>query len=469
MRVLLVSHHFPPDGLGGVERYTEALAAQLTSGGDQVSILARRSEKTRKDFRLLRESLVDGTTLFRMVTGEFRFEHFMDNHEAIDRIFTLAALEAAPDVVHINHLMGFSPRFIQIAHRLGAAVVVSLHDFYFVCPRVHLQKPTGELCSGPDGGHECARTCFTAKLHEARMRWSLRKLYFEEALRMAERAICYSDYVASYFQRAVGHPAMEMIPNGVLSGSLPGECGAASKRPGLRLAYLGTVAPHKGLHVILDALRAAELESVHLHIIGQVPSDRECRDYANRLRMDASTIPGLTLRMYGAYERRELAFLLQDIDGVVVPSLVPEAGPIVPREALSHGIPVIAARIGALPELIHEGQNGFLFDSRRPVELAGILIRLAASEELRMRLHAGASGSVIMTVPEHTRRVRAVYDAAIRDFHSKPDSAKTSEFNALHTALLRMGCDSFHQASHAQPSADLRLPQRDSGVLKTWN
>jgi glycosyltransferase involved in cell wall biosynthesis len=184
-------------------------------------------------------------------------------------------------------------------------------------------------------------------------------------------------------------------------------------------------------------------------IVGHVPSDRECRDYAKRLRRTAAEIPGLEFQMYGAYERRELPFLLQDIDSVVVPSLVPEAGPIVPREALGYGIPVLAARLGALPELIREGENGFTFDSRRPAELAGLLIRLAASEELRRKLHQGARTSPVVTVREHTRRVRAEYEAAIEDFRAKPaDPVRNAEFNALHTALLNQGCDSFRGSLH---------------------
>jgi glycosyltransferase involved in cell wall biosynthesis len=191
-------------------------------------------------------------------------------------------------------------------------------------------------------------------------------------------------------------------------------------------------------------------------MFGEV-SDREGNEYARRLRSEAAAIPGLVFRMYGRYERQDLSILLQDVDCVVVPSLVPEAGPIVPREALAHGIPVIAARLGALTELIDEGENGLTFDPRRPAELAGILIRLANNENLRLRLRAGARSSVVVTVAEHTRRIRAVYEQAIGDFKMRPaGSTETGEFNALHKALLDLGCDTSRQ----------RL---DPGVTTSWN
>ena len=64
---------------------------------------------------------------------------------------------------------------------------------------------------------------------------------------------------------------------------------------------------------------------------------------------------------------------MADVDAVVVPSLVWETYSIVAREAMSLGIPVIASRIGALPEAIRDGENGLLFTPGSAQELAAIL------------------------------------------------------------------------------------------------
>ena len=440
VRVLLVSHRFPPDDVGGVERYTEGLAASLTSDGDRVSILARRSIRGSKEIQMQRERLADGTALYRLVAGSFNFEHFLDNHERLERMFTMAMLESSPEVVHINHLMGFSPNFIRIAHRLGAAVVVSLHDFYFSCPKVHLQQPSGNLCSGPDDGRECRKACFTNGPHDSPAYWGIRARYFRQSLEMAERILCYSEYVHSHFRAELGDKApIQVIPNGVPRRAINCESRRDDRTSGpINLAYFGTVAPHKGTHVILEALRIAGLSSVNLAIIGHVPEV----EYARKLRKEAATIPGVTLRMYGKYERAELSFLLRDVDCVVVPSLVPEAGPIVPREALAEGVPVVAARLGALPELIREGENGFTYDAHRPDELASILSRIAANDALRTALRAGARNSPVITVNEHAKQVRLTYERAIEEFESNPRrSADTAEFNLLQRMLIERGCD----------------------------
>src|SRR5215831_17173204 len=161
MRVLLVSYRFPPDTIGGVERYTQSLAAELVKAGHMVTVVARRTEPGKANVRLVCERLKDGTLLYRVVGPDIRFDRFLQHRERFDQLFLMALLKAKPDIVHINHIMGFSPRIVQIAHQLGAAVVLSLHDFYFACPRIHLRKPSGEVCDGPDFGRECASTCFT--------------------------------------------------------------------------------------------------------------------------------------------------------------------------------------------------------------------------------------------------------------------------------------------------------------------
>src|SRR5438876_404691 len=73
MRVLLTSHRFPPDGVSGVERVTQAVAAELARRGDEVSIVARRPGPTPALPTMARERLPDGTRIHRVVGG--RAEH----------------------------------------------------------------------------------------------------------------------------------------------------------------------------------------------------------------------------------------------------------------------------------------------------------------------------------------------------------------------------------------------------------
>jgi glycosyltransferase involved in cell wall biosynthesis len=449
MRVLLVTHRYPPDGLGGVERYTQTLAAELVKNGVTVSIVTRRPVSAPPEPRIVRERLSDGTALFRFVGGKKIFMNRpLAHYERLEQLFTLTLAETAPDIVHFNHLLGLSPRFIAIAYRLRIAVVLSLHDFYFSCPLVHLQKESGGLCRGPDSGRECASSCFadepfdpTLKDPNPLLRWGTRAVYFRRLFAMAQRVVCHSRYVASHFAKFGPNPTrLHIIPLGISTAAANPVAWPpvpAKGRDTLNLAFCGTVAPHKGVHTILDALRIANLSSVNLLVLGDIayPS------YARELREGAASVPGLKLQLYGAYEIAKLSCLLQDVDCVIAPSLVPETGGLVPREALAHGIPVLAARLGALPEIVADGENGFTFDPRRPEELAAILKRLAWDESLLNRLRQGARRTKVVTLSEHAAAIRSVYREALGELAGNEPTrdANLAEIGLLHAALLDFG------------------------------
>ena len=446
MRVLLVNHRYPPDSLGGVERYTQTLAAELIQLGDGVSVVTRRFGPTPVLPQMLRERRPDRPTVYRLVGGELHPDRPFVHDERLAQLFLRATVEAAPDVVHVNHLIGQAPRLVEIAHRLRVAVVLTLHDFYFACTLVHLQKTSGELCRGPDDGRECARTCFVHEGEGATTRWGLRTAYFRRLLALAERVITPSEYMASYFRAFGADPArLRVIPNGVsIARSVPRRRadGRQQVRSGPTFAYFGTVSRHKGVHMILDALGTAGFEAVDLRVLGETPDDA----YVHNLRERAAAIPGLRLQLHGAYDPAELPSLLDGVDCVVVPSQVPESFSITTREAFVQGIPVVATRLGALPETVLDGENGFTFDHRHPDELAAILRRLVEDGDLLVRLRDGARRTRVTTLAENARAVRAVYEEA-REAVTRGDGPCQGDLEELHTlqvALSRLGLATPH-------------------------
>jgi glycosyltransferase involved in cell wall biosynthesis len=432
MRVVLVSHRFPPDGITGVERYTQTLAAQLVRDGHTVAVVARGEGEGVALPRTVRERLPDGAALYRFVGGVTRAAAL---DRRLEQLFVAVLAEAAPDVVHFNHLIRLTPRFPDLAHRSGAAVVQSLHDFYFACPRLHLQKPSGELCAGPDGGRECARTCFAYEA-DAELRWGVRAAYFRRLLDAPERLICPSRYVASFFERHGADPGrLRVLPNAPLvertDDAVPGSLPRTAVR--LTLACLGAVVAHKGFHVVIDAARIARLPRVDLRVLGVIAD----RDYARHLRDRAAAVPGLRLQLYGSYRSAELPFLLGDVDCVVTSSQVAETFSITTREALTLGIPVLAARLGALPEAIEEGVNGYTFAPASAGELATVLRRLDADPALLGRLRAGARRTPGLTLPEHAAAVAAVYEEALALFArgGAAPAARRDELDLLYSHL----------------------------------
>jgi glycosyltransferase involved in cell wall biosynthesis len=171
---------------------------------------------------------------------------------------------------------------------------------------------------------------------------------------------------------------------------------------------LGSVVRHKGVHMIIEALRLADVRRVELRVLGQVAEV----DYAEELRERAAAVPSLTLRLHGAYAPDELPKLLEGVHCVVAPSQVRESFSITTREAYACGLPVVAARLGALEEAVTDGVNGFTFTHDRIDELAGILATLAGDRGALAELNRGVRGTSVMSIEDHAREMRALYTEA---------------------------------------------------------
>jgi glycosyltransferase involved in cell wall biosynthesis len=433
MRVLLVAHHLPPDGAAGVERLVQNLAGELLRAGDSVAVVSRRIGDAGSP-AVQRETLFDGGLHYRLAGGTRSLEHFLAHHERLDVLFGSVLAEFDPEVVHVHHLFGLSPRFVELAHRLCVPTVVSLHDYYFACPRIVLRKPSGELCSGPDGGRECARTCYAGDGADARIRWGTRDAYFRALLRLPELLIAPSEHIAGFFERFIGDgERIRMIPNGVSLPRRLDEPEATPRSRGcLNLAYLGTIAPHKGVHVIVEALRLAELPAVSLLVAG----DSAEPQYLSALERDAAKVPGLDFQVQPTYELDELPDLLAQVDSIVMPSQWPETFGIVAREALIRGVPIVVSRMGGLPDAVDEGRNGFTFAADRPDELAEILRRLSRDDDLVRRLRRGARATPVLSSSEHARATRAAYEEAAA---ARRAMFPADQLRFLHEAARHMG------------------------------
>jgi glycosyltransferase involved in cell wall biosynthesis len=188
--------------------------------------------------------------------------------------------------------------------------------------------------------------------------------------------------------------------------------------------------------VILDALELAKLSSVRLIVLGPLSDLR----YARRLREQAATIPGVQIQLYGGYEPAELPHLLADVDCLIAPSQWPETFLLVAREALIRGIPVVVTRLGALPDSVIEGKNGFTFNYDHPEELAAILRKLVEDEELLLQLREGARRTEVMTVQRHAEAVRSLYQEAVteRVRNGVDFSGDGAEAEFLHQSLLSL-------------------------------
>lgn len=430
MRLLLITHRYPPFGFGGVERLSEQTATALVADGHDVTVLTRR-ESAAPPLPALQPTERSGVKVLMMAGGGPLQGRFPGHEPRLEALFERTLLDVSPDVVLISHLMGHSPLYVSIAQRWGIPVVLELHDFYIACERAHLERASGELCAGPEGGRACAVHCFAGN-NRPRERWALRSHLFRQALEGADQTVCPSEFVADYFQRTFELPARPSVIGigvdlGVASRSVPAEANEQ-----LRLAYVGMVAHHKGPHVVVQALRLAQLPSVRLTLFGGLTEP-----YFRELRRLAEEVDNLELLAFGAFEPKELPMLLADVDAVVIPSLVWETYSIVAREMMSLGIPVVASRIGALPEVVRHGENGLLFTPGSAHELAAVLHALSGDRGRIAAMRRQIRPGDWITVSQRTRRLEDLLRTTVSRGSRRLDPYAAGELDELRQGLLQ--------------------------------
>src|SRR5262249_54003253 len=130
----------------------------------------------------------------------------------------------------------------------------------------------------------------------------------------------------------------------------------APARP-LRIGYVGTLVWHKGVHVLIDAVRALPRDTYELKIFGDPTTFPE---YSAVLRRQAA---GLPVHFMGGFARDRVSDIYAEIDVLVVPSIWIENSPLVIHEAFMAGLPVVGSRIGGIADLVDDGRSGVLCEA----------------------------------------------------------------------------------------------------------
>lgn len=417
MRIALVVHKFPPASVGGTEVYTLNLARGLAARGHEVFVFYRDDRAGHREPEGIWEER-EGFRAFRVSRGldphsVLLFERFRDTfwNPDIEGAFERFLDEARPQLVHFQHLMSLSYRLIDQAKRRGLPVVLTLHDYWFLCANAQLLWPDARVCRGKAMGLHCARCALTGRV-PARVALVLRPaaavllqirdhLVWRAASR-ADRWIAPSQFLARIYIQA-GLPAERMVylENGVDLQRIRSYPRRPPSDGRLRFAYIGALAWQKGVHVIVEAFRGLPADRAVLRIYGDPTL---FPDYVERLRRLAD--PATTF-FEGPVPNDEIGRVLAETDVLLVPSLWYENSPVVIQEALAAGVPVVASDLGALAEKVRPGINGWRCPPGDVQAWRSLLSALLDKGSLQEELQMDENGA--LSIEKHTIRVEEVY------------------------------------------------------------
>ena len=302
-----------------------------------------------------------------------------------------------PDVAHLHlYKGGLTASILPVLRKYGIPAVITLHDYRLLCPRNTFIDGDGRICE----------ICLTKARINCVYKRCNRKNFYYSTINYIEfvlnndvlkpenyfhKIICVSKF---NYQKHSSHALFRerflhlynFYPG--LSNSIPDD------RRGEYFLFYGRLVAEKGVTTLIETWKRLPKEFKLKIIGGGVMSDQIIEDLrANDLK---------NIEFVGFRKGDELFAYIRNASFVLVPSEWYENNPLTIVEAYSAGKPVIGSDIGGIPELISEGETGFLF-------------RMGDKEEFESKIRRAAD----MNNEQYQHMSRAAYNFATEIFSEK--------------------------------------------------
>ena len=439
LRILMVVHQFLPQHVAGTELYTHALSKQL-SKSHEVRILTAESNHSEERFTE-HELLVDGLNVHQVIHN-YKWDNFKDTYDSprMDAIFRRIIRSMQPDIIHIQHLHYGSANYITIAHQMGIPVVYTLHDYMLMCPKDGtLRRDDGDLCQGPVA-HRCA-DCLKGQdvatlppllpraLHPGmeallpndaaetvrrfrldanpatspeEMAAATRLDYLKRVLKDVSLFISPSQFLKDRFVASgmIGRERILVSDNGYDLNRLP-QARGREKSADLRVGFVGTLAEHKGAHLLVAAMNLLKGKPIACNIWGEVKHFPHYVDRLRKLNENPQTA------ILGSFQPHRAAEVFAKMDLLVVPSLWFENSPLTIHEAAAARVPVLVSDHGGLSEYVRQETTGRTFRPGDAKDLARMILTFK-ERPLSVREGALKIKDIQSDAEEMGRRYRSV-------------------------------------------------------------
>jgi len=399
MKICTITYAHSPSNIGGADLYAEKISKQLLERGyDVFSISARPTFENSLSYSLEKKgnykiywfyplnistfhNVAKRSTL---VQGIWRLLDLWNIHSyyMVKKILK----KEKPDIVHVHTPVGISPSVFKAVKSLGIPLVFTLHDYYLMCPRIGLLHASGEICTSPHP---------VCKIYS-----KFNKKLVSDA---PDVVIAPSKFVMDMHvdNGLFNNSEKIFLPHGIESNMLNLAIDSHAKRNRIDLLYVGSLAKHKGVHILIEAFKQVPQKDMRLNIVGKGICEKELKKLAN----DDSRII-----FQGHVPDNVLKTFYEQSDFLIVPSIWYETFGLVILESFSCGTPVISSKIGAYQELIIDGYNGYLFEPGDISELNKVLEKSLDNESVYNELCVNAFESFQQyNMSEHIGKLEKIY------------------------------------------------------------
>jgi glycosyltransferase involved in cell wall biosynthesis len=352
-KFLFISNQYHPNVIGGAELTVQTLAQELMARGYAVCIVSLSPGK--------RDSVdvVNGARVYRLAVANLytpfkeprsfplrALWHLADIFNPIMARKVGAILDAEkPDWVSAHNLGGFSVSVWSAVKSRGLGLSQVLHDYYAMCPKTTMSRAEGD----------CETRCGLCRA------FTLPKQLLSS---QPDVVIGVSRFV---LMRHLQNGYFPNVASGVVYNGRPFTPPPLEhlRKPGspLQIGFIGRIQEIKGIATLFEAVSRLPPHKWKLRVAGRAPDPA----YLDKLRQQ---YPLPQIEYLGYVNSDEF---YKSVDLVVIPSEWHEPMPGVVYEPLGWGVPVVASRVGGIPEILDGADCGWLFEPR---DAAGLSARL---------------------------------------------------------------------------------------------
>jgi glycosyltransferase involved in cell wall biosynthesis len=398
VKIALFVHCFFPDHFYGTETYTYQVAKSLQARGHRVVIVAGVFQGEPRNREMITRYVYDGLDVIAFDKNYLPHATVFETYwqETARPVLRKILDELKPDIVHVTHLVNHTAVLAGEAKAAGYPLVATLTDFFGFCFTSRLETAEGGLCKGPNRLRTNCLACHDKatgawpRPHQTlanladRVKYGLagrgdRRRFYpigDLAQRPGILRAAYENYDAMIAPTQFLHDAY--VRNGFDAGRMlvsrfgvdldrrakPANAGAP-----LTIGYVGQIVAHKGVDLLLRAVRTLKPGSFRLKIYGQMESSPYC-DLLTSLATPDTVF-------CGTFPSDEFHEVLAGMDVLAIPSTWYENSPLVLLNSLASHTPVIVSSVQGLTEFL-DGGNGWSFARASLDELTALLQRLVA-------------------------------------------------------------------------------------------
>ena len=354
MRILQANKFFYPKG--GADKYFIDLTKALNAAGHETAVFAMADP----------HNLESPYSKYFVTPVEFNNGGLKDKLKIPGRMiysreakrrFARLLDDFKPDIVHVHNIYHqLSPSILTAAKARNIPVVMHLHDYKLICPNYRLFNKNRFCRKCPD--KKSYWPCFFNNCYESGAKSFLAALEMtvhHKWLHIYEKNIDLLIAPSEFMRRLViesGWPAEKIVTVYNPAPKVSGEILNAENTEENHLLYFGRLAAEKGITGLIQAVKNSGQK---LRLAGAGPEEKNIRT-----KFDPEIKNG-QIRLLGQLTGQPLNDEITKARAIVFPSVWPENMPLALLESLAQGKIIIASRVGGLPEIIKDKENGFLF------------------------------------------------------------------------------------------------------------